>query len=227
MESTTPQRTKTNLSATALQHLRERRLSNIVHDLSNPLFAARGYLRLALEQRDPPLPDPLRRYLTTALENLNKLVSLTQELGTLREIDELECATVSIGDMIQRAIFELSARLSSKGVVLVDEIGNAPLSTFGDRRKLSEAVLELLSLAVEFTEPGGRLNVRASEENGKIAVEADAIPAFGEAAKDASARISSVCRIWRLHAGSCTFEPNPSGVYRIVCELPIVRPQEC
>ncbi len=207
--------------------MRERWLSHIRHDFSNPLFAARGYVRLALENQDSAPPDSQARYLAAALENLNKLVSLTEELGTFREIDELACESVNVDELILRTISELSARLSSRQATLVEEIRGAPLPTFGDRRKLSEAVRELLGVAVEFTEPGGRLLIRASEDNGKIVLEAEATAARGGAMNDAVGRLSNVCRIWRLHAGMCSFEPDANGIYRILCELPIVRPQEC
>ncbi len=228
MESTTlPQRTRPDVSARALQRIRERWLSNIRHDFSNPLFAARGYIRLALEHQVSLATDSQERYLTAALENLNKLVSLTEELGTFREIDELECESVNLDELIRSTISELSTRLEAKQATLVEEISGAPLSTVGDQRKLSEAVRELLSVAVEFTESGGRLSVRASEENGNIVLETDGTGSPGESRNDAAGRLSNVCRIWRLHAGMCTFGADATGTYRILCELPIVRPQEC
>lgn len=227
MKSSTLQKTGSNPSTMALQRIREHWLSNTIHDFSNPLFAARGYLRLALEQRDPALSDSQSRYLAGALENLNKLVSLCHELEAFREIDELECATVSLVDLLECKISELRPTLEAKGAVFIEEISQAPLSTFADLPKLSEAVLELLRAAVEFTEPGGSLRIRASEENGKIVLEAEATFAENGDGKDPATRLSNVCRIWRLHGGTCSFGPHPPDAYQIVCELPVVRPQEC
>jgi signal transduction histidine kinase len=227
MKSSTPQKTAPDPSIVVLQRIREHWLSNTIHDFSNPLFAARGYVRLALEQRDATLSGSQRRYLAEALANLDKLVALSHELEAFREIDELECASVSLGDLLQRKISELRPTLAAKQAVLIEEITPVPLSTVGDPRKLSEAVLELLCATVEFTEPGGSLRIRASEENEKIILEVEATSTAINRGNDPAARLAKVCRTWRLHGGLCSFGPNPPGVYRIVCELPVVRPQEC
>ena len=52
-----------------LDRIRSHWLSTLAHDLSGPLFAVRGYTRLALEEKDSPLTESRRRYLTAVLEN--------------------------------------------------------------------------------------------------------------------------------------------------------------
>ena len=227
MKASVPQKIEQDFSTMAIHRIRERWLSNIVHDLSNPLFAARGYVRLALDKRDGALPNVQSRYLAAALENLNKLASLTLELGTFRQIDELECATVSLHELICSMLPEVRTRLAAKNAVLTEDISGASLATLGDAAKLAESVRELLSTAVEFTDPRGTLLIRASEEKENILVEAETTGGSSHASDDIAARLSNVCRIWRLHAGSCSFGLQATGAWTISCELPVIRPQEC
>lgn len=210
-----------------LHRIRERWLSNLAHDLSNPLFAVRGYVRLALDQRNGTLSDSQSRYLTAALDNLDKLAALTLELGTFRQIDELKCGTVNLGPLISGMLPDVRAKLAGKNATVVEEISPASLETAGDAEKLAGSVRELLSTAVEFTEPGGTLRIRASEEKENAVLEAEAVAVLSDRSKDLSARLSNVCKTWRLHGGACSVDKHSSGGWRITCELPLIRPQEC
>src|SRR5260370_21462798 len=66
-----------------LDRLRSHWLRTLAHDLSSPLFVARGYTRLALEEKGSPLTPSQRRYLTVVLENIDRLVTLAQELNDI------------------------------------------------------------------------------------------------------------------------------------------------
>ena len=226
MRPSTAPKANADSSTDILNRIRERWLSNMLHDLSNPLFAARGYVRLALEQRDSS-PEAQRRYLNAALENLHKLASVAQELGSFREIDELEFANVNIRALLEQIVRELGASLAARGVLFTAEIADTALLTAADARKLSEAVRELLSLAVEFTEPGSSLHIRATEENEKVVIEFRATRVSGQSPEHSPGELLTACRIWRLHGGICTVGPNPAGVFLVTCELPIVRLPEC
>jgi|GEM_PF-5518540 len=198
----------------------------MLHDLSNPLLAARGYVRLALEQRDRSAKAQ-RRYLSAALENLHKLALLAQELDAFREIDELKFANVNIRALLEQIVRELGPSLAARDVLVTVEIADSALWTAGDARKLSESVRELLRSTVEFTDPGSSLHIRAAEENGKIVVEFRATRISGENPEQAATELSTACRLWRLHGGTCSAGPNSPGVFLVACELPVIRLPEC
>ena len=92
-----------------LDRLRSHWLSTLAHDLSNPLFVARGYTRLALEEKDSQLTPSQRKYLTAALENIERLVTFAQELNDFPATDGFELDTVSFRTLLQQAADEILA----------------------------------------------------------------------------------------------------------------------
>ncbi|MCU1338091.1 MAG: sensor signal transduction histidine kinase [Bryobacterales bacterium] len=210
-----------------LEHIRRHWLSNLIHDFSNPLFAARGYLRLVLEERDGPLLESQRRYLTSALENVEKLTRLTQGLDEFREMSGLKFAVVSFRSLLDETVASIQPALSAKNVAVTEHSTGGSLSTIGDPKKLAEALHGFLIAAVEFTGVGGSLQIQAREENEKITLEFAASPDGGGAASDSALLLSAACRMWRLHGGTCSLGPTSDGSYLAVYELPVVRLLEC
>jgi signal transduction histidine kinase len=210
--------------------MRSHWLSNVIHDLSGALFAARGYLRMVLEEPNGALPEPQRRYLTSSLENVGRLVALTQELNDFPAKDWFEFDTVAFDELLHQAIAEVRAASLESNVQVIEEVDNGLLPTIGDPGKLTSAVKAFLAAAFEFTGPGGTVRVRAREENEKIMVQFVATPRPGRPPDNPSVDLSLACKILRLHGGSAfvgtSAEPLTGG-YLITCELPVIRLSEC
>jgi hypothetical protein len=79
-------------------------LSSVIHDLSNPLFAARGYLRMLLEEKNNPLTESQHRYVITALENIERMTALTQQLNDLPGKDGFDLDVVNFRDLLPRVL---------------------------------------------------------------------------------------------------------------------------
>jgi len=209
-------------SSEVFDRMRSHWLSNVIHDLSGALFAARGYLRMVLEESDGILPDPQRRYLTASLENVGRLVTLTHELNEFPGKDWFEFGTIAFHALLHQAVVDV--RATAPSIQVIEEFDSGLLTTIGDARKLALAMQAFLAAGIEFTGPGGMVHVQAREENEKILVKFSAAPRSG-APMDASPDLSLACRILRLHGGgallSATDKTNEG--YLVTCELPVIR----
>ena len=204
--------------------MRSHWLSNLVHDLSGALFAARGYLRMVLEQSPGVLLEPQRRYLTTSLENVERIITLTQELNDFPGKDWFEFDTVAMRDLLRRSVAEV--RASYPKVRVLEEIEGGILTTIGDAGKLGLAVKTLLAQAFEFTGSGGTVQISAREEDEKIIVK---FSGSSLAAVKPSLDVSLACKILRFHGGNAYLPPagkTLSEKYVVTCELPVIRPTE-
>jgi signal transduction histidine kinase len=217
-------------SSEVFDQMRSHWLANVVHDLSGALFAARGYLRMVLEEPNGVLPEPQRRYLKSSFENVGKLVTLTQELNDFPAKDWFEFGTIAFDDLLREAVAAVRATSLESSVQVVEEVDTGLLPTIGDAGKLAFAVKAFLASAFEFTGPGGTVRVHAREENGKITVEFSAPQLPGRPPFKPSVDLSLACKILRLHGGSAfvstTGEP-PNGGYLVTCEFPVIRLSEC
>ena len=204
--------------------MRSHWLSNVVHDLSGALFAARGYLRMVLEESRGVLLEPQRRYLTTSLENVERIITLTQELNDFPGKDWFEFDTVAMRDLLRRSVAEV--RAGYPNVQVLEELECGTLTTIGDAGKLALAVKTLLARAFEFTGSGGTVQITAREEDEKIIVKFSASSLIaGKPSPDASL----ACKILRFHGGSAYLPPAGKTLreeYVVTCELPVIRPTE-
>src|SRR5438445_9488911 len=73
----------------ALSSIRAHWISNVIHDLRGPIFAARGYAKLILENRAGDVTVTQERYLRSVLENINKLSAIVATLQDLPSEDGL------------------------------------------------------------------------------------------------------------------------------------------
>jgi signal transduction histidine kinase len=206
--------------------MRSHWLSNVVHDLSGALFAARGYLRMVLEEPNQILSEPQRRYLTASLDNVSRIITLTQELNDFPGRDWFEFGTVAFHDLLHQAVADIGA--ASPNVQVIEELDSGLLTTIGDAGKLALAMQAFLAAAFEFTGPGGTVRVQAREENEKIMVEFSA-PPRPNAPLGSSPDLSLACKILRLHGGSAFLGATGKTLsegYLVTCELPVIRLRE-
>jgi signal transduction histidine kinase len=209
------------VSSDVLERIQECWLSNVVHDFSNPLFTARGYVRLLLEEREGPLTESHRRYLIVVLENISKLVALAQELNDFPAKQGFALEAFSFRDMLQQAVAKAASVLAERNLRLAHNLPNEKLATIGGREKLGQALHSFFSAAVQFSDPGGLVEVSAREDDQRIIVQLSSTgdPATAGSQPD----LSRPCRLWRLHGGSTSINRSKEGRYSLVCELPVIR----
>ena len=203
--------------------MRSHWLSNVVHDLSGALFAARGYLRMVLEESPGVLSGPQRRYLITSLENVERIITLTQELNDFPEKDWFEFDTIAMRDLLRQSVAEVRAGYPS--VQVLEDLEGGILTTIGDAGKLALAVKILLARAFEFTGSGGTVQITAREEDEKITIRFSASPTRAADGKP-SPDVSLACKILRFHGGSAYLPlagKTLSEEYVVTCELPVIR----
>ena len=198
-------------------------LSNVIHDLSGALFAARGYLRMVLEAPTGVLLEPQRRYLTTSLENVERIIILTQELNDFPGRDWFKFDTIAVRDLLRQSVAELRAGYPS--VQILEDLEGGILTTIGDTGKLRLAMKTLVGQAFEFTGSGGTVQITAREEDDKINLKFSASSTATPEGKP-SPDVSLACKILRFHGGSAYLPPagkTLSEDYVVTCELPVIR----
>jgi signal transduction histidine kinase len=201
-------------------------LSSLVHDLASPLFSARGYVRLALEEREGPLPASYRQYLKAALENINRLVSLTREFGDGPDKDAFEFDIVDFPDLLRQVVEDVREVLPHADVKITNDSAES-VSGVGDSRKLVLVLRSFLTSAVEFTGAGGKIEIHLREENGKTAVRFSAAPGSEPALEVPWSDLSAASKLWRLHGGSVSVQTQSDAGYSVTFELPRIRQSEC
>jgi signal transduction histidine kinase/DNA-binding response OmpR family regulator/ligand-binding sensor domain-containing protein len=147
-------------------------LSTVSHELRTPLTSVLGFakiIRRRLEERLFPLiPDDDRKVQQTkaqVIENLNVVVSegerLTKLIDDVLDLAKIEAGkfswnmeSVSVTDVIERAIAATASLFEAKKLNLVREIEPGLPNVTGDQDRLIQVVINLISNAVKFTDVG-------------------------------------------------------------------------
>jgi signal transduction histidine kinase len=210
-------------TAEALDRIQAHWLEHLIHDLSSPLFAARGYLRMALDQRCGSLTPIQRRYLAGALENVDKLADLTRGIRDFpTRADGLELAPVDIQDLIQQTASDLNAALTEKNVLLVYDTPEESLWTIGDAGKIEVALGSFLSAAITFASCNGVVRIVARQEDDTILVEFSTPCATDVPGGPFSPDLSESCKLWRRLGGDTKLAYSAESGSVIRCEFPVV-----
>jgi signal transduction histidine kinase len=147
----------------ALELLRSDLLSTIAHEVRTPLTAIRTSVGLLLEPRAPLTTAERRALLMTVERNADRIQHL---VGDLLDLTRLRSGKVAL----QLRRFDATAIAgSAAGSVqpLAQTAGqtihvNAPISplpVFGDRRRLEQALLNLVSNAQKYSPPGSTIEI--------------------------------------------------------------------
>jgi two-component system, sensor histidine kinase and response regulator len=142
------------------------------HDLRSPLGAIYNMAEVLSEEMD--LPDEVRhltRNIFTTTRHLINIVSKLLDLARLEagkvELEPMELRTSEIANQVLESL-QASAQAKSIATQLVVEPGEA--TVYADWMKLSQILTNLVSNAIKFTPPGGRVTVTVGPEQGGVCI---------------------------------------------------------
>jgi signal transduction histidine kinase/CheY-like chemotaxis protein len=145
-------------------------LANMSHELRTPLNAIIGFSEVLLEQMFGPLNDKQAEYLGDIVSSGRHLLLLINDTLDLSKIEagkmELELATFALPAVLEDGVTMVRERAARHGIECSVNAGPDLDEVEADERKVKQVVFNLLSNAVKFTPDGGRVEVRAGQQEG-------------------------------------------------------------
>ncbi len=131
-------------------------LANVSHEIRTPLNAVLGVAELL---SDTTLTDEQRRHVTVFQQAGQTLNELIDDLLDLTKIEagrfELHAEVFALRPLLERVIMLLQSRATQKGLELVLELKQGlPTTVHADRKRLQQALTNLLGNAIKFTSTG-------------------------------------------------------------------------
>jgi signal transduction histidine kinase len=141
-------------------------LAAMSHELRTPLNAIIGFSEVMVSEVFGPVGNPrYRGYLADILGSARHLSRLIQDLLDLSRLDSgqmtLTEEAVDLRALIDDTMRMVELRARRDGVTLAVEAEAGLPALLGDRGRLRQIVINLVSNAVKFTPSGGRVTVRA------------------------------------------------------------------
>jgi heavy metal sensor kinase len=149
---------------------KRRFVADASHELRTPLAVMRA--ELDVESRRTDLPDEARAVLCSALEEVERMARMVENLLTLTRIDEGQLALLpsrfELGDAATRVAARLRPVADAKTVRLAVHTAHAPV--VADRDRIEQALTNLVDNAVRYVEPGGDVEVVAWRDGERVGV---------------------------------------------------------
>lgn len=158
-----------------LDELKTNLLSNVSHELRTPLVAVMGYTDMILNRRVGPINDVQEEYLGISLRNIEKLVSLIENLLDFSRLhrgdEDMFFDTFDLVDCVRTSIQVVQPVADSRSIAVtlkVDDPGGPAegdaldpqkVLVEGDKGKMGQVFTNLLSNAVKFNHNGGKVEV--------------------------------------------------------------------
>lgn len=144
----------------------------LVHEIKTPLTPVVTASELLLEEVEDETALNLARIINKGAYNLNtridELLDLARgEVGMLR----LDSASIDITPLLQEIARSMLPVVKRNGLSLDTELPPSLPTVCADEDRLRQVILNLINNALKFTPDGGKIVLRAREDNGRIVVE--------------------------------------------------------
>ncbi|NMY64488.1 PAS domain-containing protein [Pseudomonas sp. WS 5018] len=153
------------LQAQAASEAKGRLLSGISHELRTPLNAILGFAQLMRMDCDDESQAEAAEYLDEILlasRHLNQLLGEILEWSSLQqEAPQLELQAVDVCGLMRECAELVSLEVQQRGLQLELSLPDENLQVLAEPRRLRQVVLNLLSNAMKYNIPEGRIALRA------------------------------------------------------------------
>jgi len=157
-----------NREAEQANRLKTEFLGNMSHELRSPLHTVIGFAQLLAEQKEGPLNEKQKRFLSHVQNDSLHLLDLINDLLDLSRIEagrlELRYEVFPVDAVIAEAVASVQPRAAAKALY-IESGGSVSTPVCADRLRLKQILHNLLTNAIKFTPHGGRVRVQAANRD--------------------------------------------------------------
>lgn len=207
-------------------------LRTLGHEMRNPLAPLQNAATIIQRTNDDPRAEKAVEIILGQIQVLNRLAS------DLMDVSRLDAGKVKLNlerhdlrDLLRETYEGFKQSAEEKGLSLVLIVPRGPLWVEVDKPKFHQAASNLVSNAVKYTEPGGRIWIKGTQEaddvlmrieDTGVGISAELLPRLfelfsrGEAAEEAAPSgmgvgLSVVRELIELHGGSVQARSSGAG----------------
>ncbi|HER07760.1 MAG TPA: sensor histidine kinase [Bacteroides sp.] len=146
-----------------LEKYRKDFLGNVSHELKTPIFNVQGYILTLL---DGGMEDSNvnRLYLKRAEKSINRLISIVDDLDSIARLEsgefKLKMEPFNLVKVAEEVFEDQEMQAKKRNIRLVfDRSYSKPVQVVGDRRRIMEAISNLINNSIKYGKSGGKTTV--------------------------------------------------------------------
>ncbi len=149
-------------------------VSTVSHELRTPLTSIKGYVDLILDGDAGEINEIQQDFLSIVKENSDRLVQLINDMLDISRIESgrihLKVEPLSITESIEGAVDTFRAVLAQTGRSIETAVPESLPLAAGDRDRIGQVLINLISNAVKYSPEGGGVTVGAHVKDGFVVV---------------------------------------------------------
>jgi signal transduction histidine kinase len=235
-----------NEALEAADQLKSEFIANVSHELRTPLNAIIGFSEILINAYFGSLNERQGEYARGILESSKRLAALIDIILDLASIEagymHLERKVVEVADLVEETAALSRERARGAGIDLqtfcAPDLGRASL----DHRRVRQALFNVVTNAIKYTRPGGRIGISAQRRDGAIEFSVsdtgvgiptdDHVRVFRKferrpvpgAATGLGLGLALVKSFVELHGGTVALESAPEKGTTVICRIPVEPP---
>lgn len=151
-----------------LEEARREFVANVSHELRTPLTNVKSYAETILENPDTP-PEMRERFCNVILNETDRMTRIVKDLLTLSRLDykkmDWKISRFPIAESIDNVCQAMKIEIENHRHTFHVELEEDLPIIVGDRERLEQVLVNVLSNAVKYTPDGGTITLNAGKEN--------------------------------------------------------------
>ena len=143
-------------------------LSTVSHEIRTPITIMREGISLCIDGVAGDVTEAQKELLTDTLDSVDRLERLVTDLLDLSKIEsgkiEIRKSKIDLCQILKKIKKNFNQQVRTKGLSLDLNSTKDSISLFADEDKILQIFSNLVSNAVRYTEPGGKITVRGEEK---------------------------------------------------------------
>lgn len=143
--------------------------ASIAHELRNPLVAIKTYTQIFSRRKNEP--SFLDRFERTIPPEINRLGSLLDELSDFAKVQQVKLSKVSLNLILDETLLLMRERFDEQKIMVNrDQVSKEGIVILGDKERLKQVFINLVTNAVEAMTSGGVLSIHAKHVDSSIEI---------------------------------------------------------
>ncbi len=145
-------------------------ISNISHELRTPITIMRGFIEVAMSEKDRTKRNEHLSRAINAIDRQNRMIQdlIETAMGEIEDI-KLVFGIVNLEDVLKISLKDVEPKAELSDIDIKIELERV-LHVKGDQQQLAYVLTKLMDNAIKFTENGGKLEVLAKQKDGFVEV---------------------------------------------------------
>ncbi len=150
-------------------------LSRVSHEMRTPLHAIMGFAEMILEQRFGPIGnDRYRDYVKDILASARHVLSLAGDLLDMSKLElgklDLDFTPIDLNRVIRECVTLMQPQAARERIIMRLSLYDRLPNVMADERSMKQVMINLMSNAVKYNEPGGQVIVSTALDDAGAAI---------------------------------------------------------